>query len=89
MTQTFDEVISENYGLQDQKTEVVSTQEDSQRIIAAIATAAGDLGVKLAVVNQREVGSDTKGFGNALRHVLRQDPDVILVGEMRDLETIS
>ena len=44
---------------------------------------------KLAVVNQREVGSDTKGFGNALRHVLRQDPDVILVGEMRDLETIS
>ncbi len=44
---------------------------------------------KLAVVNQREVGADTKGFGNALRHVLRQDPDVILVGEMRDLETIS
>ncbi len=44
---------------------------------------------KLAVVNQREVGTDTKGFGNALRHVLRQDPDVILVGEMRDLETIS
>ena len=53
MTQTFDEVISENYGLQDQKTEVVSTQEDSQRIIAAIATAAGDLGVKLA-----EIGGD-------------------------------
>ena len=44
---------------------------------------------KKAVVNQREVGSDTQGFGNALKHVLRQDPDVILVGEMRDLETIS
>jgi twitching motility protein PilT len=44
---------------------------------------------KTAVVNQREVGTDTLGFQNALRHVLRQDPDVILVGEMRDLETIS
>jgi twitching motility protein PilT len=44
---------------------------------------------KRCVVNQREVGEDTKSFTNALRHVLRQDPDVILVGEMRDLETIS
>ena len=44
---------------------------------------------KRCVVNQREVGSDTKSFANALRHVLRQDPDIILVGEMRDLETIS
>ncbi|MDQ3954819.1 MAG: PilT/PilU family type 4a pilus ATPase, partial [Actinomycetota bacterium] len=44
---------------------------------------------KKAVVNQREVGTDTTGFGKALKHVLRQDPDVILVGEMRDLETIS
>jgi twitching motility protein PilT len=44
---------------------------------------------KKAVVNQREVGTDTQGFGQALKHVLRQDPDVILVGEMRDLETIS
>jgi twitching motility protein PilT len=44
---------------------------------------------KKAVVNQREVGTDTHGFGEALKHVLRQDPDVILVGEMRDLETIS
>jgi twitching motility protein PilT len=44
---------------------------------------------KTAVVNQREVGADTLGFANALKHVLRQDPDVILVGEMRDLETIS
>jgi twitching motility protein PilT len=41
------------------------------------------------IVNQREVGSDTHGFASALKHVLRQDPDVILVGEMRDLETIS
>ncbi len=42
-----------------------------------------------SIVNQREVGADTHGFGNALKHVLRQDPDVILVGEMRDLETIG
>ena len=41
------------------------------------------------VVNQREVGEDTHSFANALRSVLRQDPDIILVGEMRDLETIS
>ena len=44
---------------------------------------------KRCVVNQREVGEDTKSFASALKHVLRQDPDVILVGEMRDLETIS
>ena len=42
-----------------------------------------------SIVIQREVGSDTKSFSAALRHVLRQDPDVILIGEMRDLETIS
>ncbi len=42
-----------------------------------------------SIVNQREVGSDTKTFSEALRHVLRQDPDVILVGEMRDTETIA
>jgi twitching motility protein PilT len=41
------------------------------------------------IVNQREVGEDTWSFQNALKHVLRQDPDIILVGEMRDLETIS
>ena len=41
------------------------------------------------VVNQREVGEDTMSFQNALKHALRQDPDIILVGEMRDLETIS
>jgi twitching motility protein PilT len=44
---------------------------------------------KTAIVNQREVGADTLSFAAALKHVLRQDPDVILVGEMRDLETIS
>ncbi|ODA41725.1 type IV pilus twitching motility protein PilT [Desulfosporosinus sp. BG] len=44
---------------------------------------------KLSLVNQREVGNDTQSFSNALRAVLRQDPDVILVGEMRDLETIA
>lgn len=41
------------------------------------------------LVNQREVGADTHGFRVALKHVLRQDPDVILVGELRDLDTIS
>jgi twitching motility protein PilT len=41
------------------------------------------------LVNQREVGADTKGFRAALKHALRQDPDVILVGELRDLDTIS
>ena len=42
-----------------------------------------------SIVNQREIGSDSKSFANALRGALRQDPDVILVGEMRDLDTIS
>jgi twitching motility protein PilT len=41
------------------------------------------------IVNQREVGTDTKSFANALKYALREDPDVILVGEMRDLETIA
>jgi twitching motility protein PilT len=44
---------------------------------------------KLSVINQREVGSDTRSFANALRASLREDPDVILVGEMRDMETIA
>ena len=44
---------------------------------------------KGCLVNQREVGTDTWSFKNALKHVLRQDPDIILVGEMRDLETIE
>jgi twitching motility protein PilT len=46
-------------------------------------------GNKLCVVNQREVGADTASFKIALRYILRQDPDVVLVGEMRDLETIE
>ncbi len=44
---------------------------------------------KLSVVEQREVGDDTQGFAQALRRVLRQAPDVVLIGEMRDLETMS
>ena len=44
---------------------------------------------KRCLVNQREVGVDTEGFATALKHVLRQDPDIILVGELRDLETVS
>jgi twitching motility protein PilT len=42
-----------------------------------------------SLVNQREVGSHTKNFSNALKAALREDPDILLVGEMRDLETIS
>jgi twitching motility protein PilT len=42
-----------------------------------------------SIVDQREVGADTQSFAQALKHVLRQDPDVILIGEMRDLETIE
>jgi twitching motility protein PilT len=41
------------------------------------------------IVNQREIGTDTKTFANALKYALREDPDVILVGEMRDLETVA
>jgi twitching motility protein PilT len=44
---------------------------------------------KNCLVNQREVHADTSGFSVALKHVLRQDPDIVLVGEMRDLETIG
>ena len=44
---------------------------------------------KKSIVNQREVGQDTETFTSALRHVLRQDPNVILIGELRDLDTIS
>ena len=44
---------------------------------------------KKAIVDQREVGNDTQSFAQALKHVLRQDPDIILIGEMRDLETIE
>ena len=44
---------------------------------------------RACLVNQREVFADTHGFADALRHVLRQDPDVVLIGEMRDLETVA
>lgn len=44
---------------------------------------------KSCIVNQREVGSDTASFKKALKYILRQDPDVVLIGEMRDLETIE
>jgi twitching motility protein PilT len=44
---------------------------------------------KNCIINQREVGSDTNTFAQALKYVLRQDPDIILVGEMRDIETIQ
>ncbi len=44
---------------------------------------------KKSIVNQREIGLDTKGYASALRAALRQDPDIILVGEMRDLDTIG
>lgn len=46
-------------------------------------------GNKQAIVNQREIEADTRSFAASLKHVLRQDPDVILIGEMRDLETIE
>ena len=44
---------------------------------------------KNCIVNQREVGADTKNFTNALKYILRQDPDVVFIGEMRDLETMQ
>jgi len=44
---------------------------------------------KSCIVNQREVGADTKSFRNALKYILRQDPDIVMIGEMRDLETIE
>jgi twitching motility protein PilT len=44
---------------------------------------------KKCLVNQREVNADTQGFKKALKYILRQDPDVVLIGEMRDLETIE
>ncbi len=44
---------------------------------------------KRSIIDQREVGSDTQSFAQGLKHVLRQDPDIILIGEMRDLETVE
>ncbi len=47
------------------------------------------INIKKSILTQREVGSDTKSFADALKHVLRQDPDVILVGEVRDPESMG
>ena len=44
---------------------------------------------KGCIINQREIGADTSNFKNALKYILRQDPDIVLIGEMRDLETIE
>jgi twitching motility protein PilT len=44
---------------------------------------------KSCLINQREIGPDTRGFAAALKHILRQDPDVVMIGEMRDMETIE
>jgi twitching motility protein PilT len=44
---------------------------------------------KISIINQREQATDTHSFSDALRHVMRQNPDIVLVGEMRDLETIQ
>lgn len=63
-----------------QRTGVIITVEDPIEYVFQNAA---------SLVKQREVGSDTKSFAEALKHALRQDPDVILVGEMRDHETIS
>jgi twitching motility protein PilT len=65
----------------------------SQRLAGVIITIEDPIEFVFAnarsIVKQREVGSDTRSFAEALRHALRQDPDVILVGELRDTETIS
>lgn len=63
-----------------QRSEHILTIEDPIEFIYA---------PKKSIISQREVGEDTLGWGNALRSALREDPDVVLVGEMRDLETIS
>jgi twitching motility protein PilT len=65
----------------------------SQRLAGVIITIEDPIEFVFAnarsIIKQREVGSDTRSFAEALRHALRQDPDVILVGELRDTETIS
>lgn len=61
----------------------------NKRIITLEDPIEYELTSKLSVITQREIGHDCPSFASGLKHVLRQDPDVILVGEMRDLETIS
>src|SRR3989442_193359 len=69
------------------------TQEETQDLLYRILSSEQQIEFlhrhKRCIVNQREIGPDATSFGEALRAALRQDPDVILVGEMRDLETIS
>jgi twitching motility protein PilT len=64
-------------------------QTESRRIITLEDPIEYTYDNKKCTITQRELGHDTLSFGEGLRHVLRQDPDVILVGEMRDLETAS
>ena len=68
---------------QDQQRRATSTSSRSRTRSSSCTTH------KSALVNQREVFADTQGFAPALKHVLRQDPDIVLIGEMRDLETIE
>ena len=64
-------------------------QTDSRHIITLEDPVEYELTSKRSVIEQRELGSDVPSFASGLRHALRQDPDIILVGEMRDLETTS
>jgi twitching motility protein PilT len=64
-------------------------QQESRRIITAEDPIEYLFSDKRCFITQRELGDDTPTFASALKHALRQDPDVILVGEMRDLETIG
>ncbi len=64
---------------QDRKAHVVTIEDPIEYIFAH----------KKCMINQRQVGSDTQSFANALKYALREDPDVVMIGEMRDLETIQ
>ena len=64
-------------------------QRDARHVITLEDPVEYELRSNKCVIEQREVGSDVPSFASGLRHVLRQDPDIILVGEMRDLETTS
>ena len=65
------------------------TQSTPRHVITLEDPVEYDLRSNKCIIEQREVGSDVPSFASGLRHVLRQDPDIILVGEMRDLETTS
>jgi twitching motility protein PilT len=64
-------------------------QNDSCHIITVVDPIEYLYRHERSIINQRQIGDDSLGFAQALRHILRQDPDVILIGEMRDLETIE